>query len=266
MTKSRRAGLAIVPCLFAAAPAVAQENAEGGQSLLDVFFNGIEWPAYFILAGSVVAITLIIEHFLTIRRASIAPVDQVKKAKEQIENRNFRECMDGLKNSHTFFASVMTAALGNARYGFDAMHEAALEKSGENSGRMFRKAEYLNILGNLGPLLGLLGTVWGMIIAFGDMAATGGAASGEAAEGAGGLARGISLALVNTLLGLSLAIIGLGFFGVCRNRIDSMTVHATVEALDVLEYFRPSASGSRNSEARRTARPEAAKAPAAAKT
>jgi biopolymer transport protein ExbB len=78
---------------------------------------------------------------------------------------------------------------------------------------MFRKVEYMNIIGNLGPLLGLLGTVYGMIIAFNDL----GRGGGEAAGDAGGLARGISLALVNTLLGLGVAIVGLLFFGICRN-------------------------------------------------
>ena len=111
----------------------------------------------------------------------------------------------------------MTAALQHGRHGFDAMHEAATEKSGELSGRMFRKAEYLNILGNLGPLLGLLGTVWGMIEAFGELGAAGGGGGG------GQLAAGISKALVNTLAGLGLAILGIGFFGVCRNRIEALT-------------------------------------------
>ena len=252
MTKLRRVGPALL-ALAAAAPALGQEaEGEGGQSLLDIFIIGIEWPAYFILVGSVVAITLVIEHFLTIRRCNISPIEQIKQAKTQIENRNFRECMEAMKKSHTFFATIMAAALNNARHGFDAMHAAAVEKSGEVSGRMFRKAEYLNILGNLGPLMGLLGTVYGMIKAFGAL----GAAGGAAGSGAGGLAQGISEALVNTLLGLSLAVVGLGFFGVCRNRIDSMTVHATVEALELLEYVRPSPT--RSSEGRRAAKPEGA--------
>jgi biopolymer transport protein ExbB len=134
------------------------------------------------------------------------------------------------------------------------MHEAAQEKSGQLSGRMFRKAEYLNIIGNLGPLLGLLGTVWGMIEAFGELGASGGSGGAQ-------LAGGISKALVNTLLGLALAILGIGFFGVCRNRIESLTVAATVEVLDLLEYFRPAptAPGARSGERparRRAARPD----------
>jgi biopolymer transport protein ExbB len=229
------AGVVAVGQVPASAPAA------GRQPLLQIIYEGIEIPSYFIFAGSIVVIALIVEHFLTVRRAVIAPPFQVSQARRQIENRDFRACLDALRESRTFFAQTMTAALSHARHGFDAMHEAALEKSSELSGRMFRRAEYLNIIGNLGPLLGLLGTVWGMIEAFGSLGAGGGQA------GAGDLAGGISKALVNTLLGLSLAIVGIGFFGMCRNRIDSLTVAATVQVLDLLEYFRP-APGARPAE------------------
>jgi biopolymer transport protein ExbB len=217
---------------------VAWAQSAGGerQTLLKIIRDGIEIPTYFILIGSVVTIALVVEHFLTVRAASISPVQQVKQVRGEIETRRFRDCFDRLRQSRTFFARVMTAALQHHRHGFDAMHEAALEKSGELSGRMFRKAEYLNIIGNLGPLLGLLGTVWGMIEAFGSLGVGGGQA------GAGDLASGISKALVNTLLGLALAIVAIGFFGVCRNRIESLTVAGTVDALDLLEYFRPASA------------------------
>lgn len=245
-------GTMVGSCLLAA-PALAQPAppAEQRQSILQIMIQGIEIPTYFIVAGSVAAIALIIEHFLNVRRPTILPPAQVKWAREQIENRNFRESFDKLKQSSTFFARIMTASLLHARHGFEAMRDAALEKSGELSGRMFRKAEYLSILGNLGPLLGLLGTVWGMIEAFGSLGAAGGGA------GAGELATGISKALVNTLLGLALAIVALGFFGVCRNRIDSLTTSATVEALNLLEYFRTAgtATPSRPAEPRRSERP-----------
>jgi biopolymer transport protein ExbB len=229
-----------------AAPVLAQSATpaagQAEQSLFDIIRAGIEVPSWFILAGSIAVIALIVEHFLNVRRASIAPLEQVRRARELIEARSFRECLDMLKQSRSFFAQIMTGALGHARHGFDAMHAAALEKSGELSGRMFRKAEYLNIIGNLGPLLGLLGTVWGMIEAFSSLGAGGGQAS------SGALAGGISKALVNTLLGLALAILGIGFFGVCRNRIESLTVAATVDALDLLEYFRPVPRGEKAAE------------------
>lgn len=202
-------------------------------SMWRVIYDGIEWPAYLILLGSLVTIALVIEHFVNVRAATIAPPAQVKHARQLIERRKFRECVDSMRKSSTFFAQTMSAALRHARHGFDAMHAAASDKSNELAGRMFRKVEYLNILGNLGPLMGLLGTVYGMIYAFSALAAGGGEAE------SGQLARGISLALVNTLLGLMLAIVGLGFFGWCRNRVDQLTIQATVQAFDLLEYFRP---------------------------
>ena len=77
-----------------------------------------------------------------------------------------------------------------------------------------------------------------MIIAFAALAADG----GEASADSGKLAKGISLALINTLLGLGLAIIGLGFYGWCRARVDQMTVAASAHVFDLLEYFRPASS------------------------
>ncbi|MDX2198429.1 MAG: MotA/TolQ/ExbB proton channel family protein [Phycisphaerae bacterium] len=224
------------PAAPGAAPAVAAAPPER-TSLLNIFFDGIEVPSYFIFLGSFVCIMLIVEHFVTVRHATIAPLEQTRRVRKLIEQRNLRECVDAIQKSGTFFARTMNAALQHAPHGFDAMHEAATEKSGELSGRMYRKVEYLNILGNLGPLLGLLGTVWGMIEAFGSL-------SNAAGTDAGGLAGGISKALVNTGLGLVLAIIGLAFYGVCRNRIESHTVSATVEVLNMLEYFRPAAQSS----------------------
>ncbi len=237
VAESGRALAAIVAFALGAPPALAQEGVGSG-SLWSVVRQGLEWPGYLILAGSVALITLIFEHFLTVRRNTIAPTAEIRKARASIERRAFRECVEHMRKSRSFFASILTAALGHARHGFDAMHEAALERSAQLSGQMYRKVEYLNILGNLGPLMGLLGTVLGMIYAFGELGQSGGEA------GASQLARGISLALVNTLLGLVLAVVGLGFFGVCRNRIESLTVQATVEALDLLEYFRPGAAAS----------------------
>jgi len=249
-----RAGAAGLTVVCGAAEVLGQEAAvapAGTHSMWEIVRQGIEWPAWFILAGSLVTIALIVEHFIVVRPTTVAPAEQVKKARSLIERRNFRECLDRMQKSSTFFARVMAAGLQHARHGFDAMHAAALEKSSELSGQMFRKVEYMNIIGNLGPLLGLLGTVYGMIIAFNALGQSGGVAGSDAP----GLAIGISLALVNTLLGLGLAIVGLGFFGVCRNRVDAFTTQATVQVLDLLEYFRPAPAAPHAAEATRAARP-----------
>ena len=222
---------------FSAAPAWAQNSATPPAAEAESFFQlvvrGAEAPGTVIGVLSLISLTLIIQHFWTIRRDTMVPADEVETIRQMIERRQFKEILDYLKGRTSMFADVLTMSLRHGRHGFDAMHEAAEERSGAWSARLFRRVEYLNIIGNLGPLLGLLGTVLGMIEAFSRMKAQHGAYKPE------DLAGGIGLALVNTFLGLIVAIVSLAFFGICRNRVDAMTVTAHAAVLDVLEYFRP---------------------------
>jgi biopolymer transport protein ExbB len=210
-------------------------DVEGVQrvSFLNILFRGAEWPGILIALFSLASVTIIIEHFWTIRRATMTPDAEVEATREMIENRRFKECIEYIRVRKSMFADVLTAGLRHGRHGFDAMQEAASERAGAWSSRLFRRVEFLNIIGNLGPLMGLLGTVLGMIRAFSAMQATHGAYKPE------DLAGGIGLALVNTFLGLAVAIVSLGFFGVCRNRVDALTVSAHAAVVDLLEYFRP---------------------------
>lgn len=236
--------------VFAQAESTA---ADPPQSFLSLLLRGAEAPGLIIGLMSVVAVAFVAEHFITIRRATMAPVEEVEVTRAMIEGRQFKECLDRLQKSRTMFAHLMTAGLRHGRHGFDAMHEAVDETAASWSSRLFRRSEYLNVLGNLGPLMGLLGTVLGMIRAFNEMQATHGAYKTE------DLAGGISLALVNTFLGLGLAIIGLGFYAICRNRVDRLTVEARASAIQMLEYFRPAASaaGAGSVAAERPAAPRA---------
>ncbi|MBE7506754.1 MAG: MotA/TolQ/ExbB proton channel family protein [Planctomycetia bacterium] len=222
---------------FAVPLHAADVPVESGRSFLRVLRDGAEWPGVIILALSLAAVTIIIEHFWTIRRSTMSPQHEIENTRQHIEARRFKEAIEAIQGSRTMFADVMSTALRHGRHGFDAMHEAADERGAAWTSRLFRKVDALNVIGNLAPLMGLLGTVLGMIEAFGEMQAAHGAYKPE------NLAGGISLALVNTFLGLAVAIIALGFFGVCRSRVDAMTVAAHAAAIDLLEFFRPVAVG-----------------------
>ncbi len=217
---------------FGTIVAASNGQPEGGDSLIDLLRHA-EWTGVIILLMSIASVTIIAEQFLTIRRRTIVPAAEVEKARQMIERREFKEVIEYVRVRKSMFADVLTSSLRHGRHGFEAMHEAAEERSGAWTSRLFRRVEYLNIIGNLGPLMGLLGTVLGMMRAFLEMKATHGAYKPE------DLAGGIGLALVNTFLGLAVAIVSLGFFGVCRNRVDMLTVSAHAAVLDVLEYFRP---------------------------
>jgi biopolymer transport protein ExbB len=113
------------------------------------------------------------------------------------------------------------------------MREAMETTVSEQTAESFRRIEYLNIIGNLGPLLGLLGTVLGMIEAFQAMNAAGGQANPAQ------LAGGISKALAHTMLGLLLAVPCLAAFGVLRTMVDRLTNQAAMTAEELLLMLRP---------------------------
>lgn len=244
-TRTRRTTAAVTSFLFvllvAVGPAFAEDEVTAtttnktvtDTSFLDVVVQGYGWIGPIITILSIIVVWLIIQHFWMIRWNKMVNDAETAATRELIESRKFKECVELVSGSKTMFGDVLTIGLRHGRHGFDAMQEAVEERVGAWRSRLFRQVEYLNIIGNIAPLLGLLGTVAGMIQAFGQMQATQGAYGPEE------LAGGISIALVSTLMGLIVAILALGCFGVCRNRVDSMTVAAHAAVIDVLEYFRP---------------------------
>jgi len=217
------------------------EPAVERQSFLEVIWTGAELPGVVIGLLSLASVTVIIEHFWTIRRGTMFPPEELETTRRLIEERRFKECVEYVRQRSSMFGDVLTGSLRHGRHGFEAMIEAAEQRAAAWRSRLFRKVEYLNIIGNLGPLMGLLGTVVGMIRAFTAMQATHGAYKPE------DLAGGIGLALVNTFLGLAVAIVSLGFFGVCRNRVESFTVATHAGVVDLLEYFRPTPTAASDS-------------------
>ena len=109
----------------------------------------------------------------------------------------------------------------------------------EQSARLFRKIEYLSVIGNIAPMMGLLGTVIGMIFAFRELS------DSQGAPRAADLAEGIYLALITTVEGLIVAIPSLAAFAVFRNRVDHLVAEVTYVAQHVtapLKRGRPKAS------------------------
>jgi biopolymer transport protein ExbB len=149
-----------------------------------------------------------------------------------IEQRQFKELIEYTENDPTFVAKALNPALKRAP-SFSAMKEAMETSIGEQSADQFRKIEYLNIIGNLGPLLGLLGTVLGMIEAFSAMQRAQGSANPAV------LAGGISKALAHTFMGLFLAVPALAAFGVLRTITDKLTIRASLVAEELLLMIKP---------------------------
>ena len=127
---------------------------------------------------------------------------------------------------------MLHAGLSEVDGGYSAVEKAMEDAIAEQTARLYRKIEYLSVIGNIAPMLGLLGTVIGMIVAFREVASTQGAA--RAAD----LAEGIYLALVTTVEGLLVAIPSLAAFAVFRNRVDQLVAETTYAAQHAVTPFK----------------------------
>jgi biopolymer transport protein ExbB len=217
------------------ADTTAEQNAAVGQagSIFSLILTQKDPVFYTIVGLSIWGLTLIIQGFLVNRPSVIMPARTIETIREMIAQRRFKELIDFTETDPSFVSRALNPALKRAP-SFNSMKEAMETAVGEQTADQFRKIEYLNIIGNLGPLLGLLGTVIGMIDAFLALNASGGNASPAT------LAFGISKALVHTMLGLMLAVPCLAAFGFLRTMVDKYTVRASLIAEELLLMIKPS--------------------------
>jgi biopolymer transport protein ExbB len=185
-----------------------------------------------ILILSIFGLTLIIQGFIRNRMSVFMPESSTNTIREMIGAKKFKDLVEFTETDPSFVSKALNPALKRAP-SFSSMKEAMETAIGEQTAEQFRRIEYLNIIGNLGPLLGLLGTVLGMIEAFAAMQAAEGNAS--PAE----LAGGISRALAHTFLGLFLAVPCLACFGVLRTIVDRLTVRGALVAEELLLMVKP---------------------------
>jgi biopolymer transport protein ExbB len=231
------AGAGLTPAAFAqdaAAPApggqvITKENKTFFGLILDAKDDPIFWT---IVILSIAGMTLIIQGFMQNRPSVMMPEATTEQIRDMISQKKFKELIEFTESDPSFISRALNPALKRAP-SFSSMKEAMETALGEQTAEQFRKIEYLNIIGNLGPLLGLMGTVVGMIIAFLAMFNSGGQAD------PGQLAGGISKALTHTFLGLMLAVPCLACFGVLRTIVDRLTVRGALIAEELLLMVKP---------------------------
>jgi biopolymer transport protein ExbB len=222
-------------------PALAEEAKKARMSVGAMFYISTftDVIGFFdmaaIYACSLASIALIVEHSITIRRAILVPEVSVAQVKTMFDERRFREALEFCQNDPSFVSSIVHAGLIEAANGYDAMENAMQDATSERVARLFRKLEWLNLLGNVGPMFGLWGTIWGMMMAFGEIEARGGKANPA------DLAGGIMIALVSTFAGLIVAIPALSAYGIFRSRVEQLSLEAALVAEELLANFKPSA-------------------------
>jgi biopolymer transport protein ExbB len=200
------------------------------QGFFDIVFSGglTGFLIVLLLLGlSVCAAALVIEHILSIRASVLMPAGLAEQVQTQLLAGSVTNADALCRQNPSFLAFVLQAGIGEVDGGWTAVEKAMEDAAAEQSARLFRKIEYLSVIANIAPMIGLLGTVIGMIFAFQEVAATQGQA--RAAD----LATGIYQALVTTVGGLLVAIPALAAFAIFRNRVDQLVAEGSYMAQHV---------------------------------
>ncbi len=223
--------LSAVPALVALIAPLQAPAAKPAATAWEIIFSG-GWSGVAnmlaIIGLSVWAVYLVVDQCFALRRRELLPPGLAEAVVQLINSGRVREAEAACRQYPSVLSGVVLAGLQEAEHGWPQMEKAAEDALAEASARLMRKIEYLSVIGNLAPMLGLLGTVTGMIFTFQKVAATSGSAS------AGDLAEGIYQALVTTVAGLLVAIPALGAFAILRNRVDQLIAEVATNTVNVL--------------------------------
>ncbi len=224
-----------------ATTAMAQDGAAGNDpeaapaGFLSIIFSGGVVGAimiFILLALSVTAAYLIFDHLITIRRKDLMPEGLGEQVRQSLLAGDVAAAQQACNANPSFLSFVLMHGISELEFGWNSVEKSIEDALAEQSARLFRKIEYLSVIGNIAPMVGLLGTVIGMIIAFQEVASTQGTASAPQ------LATGIYQALVTTVGGLIVAIPAIGAFAIFRNRIDQFVAEAAYMAQHVFTPLR----------------------------
>ncbi len=188
------------------------------------------WLMIPIILCSIVSAAICVERFWTLRADQIAPRNLLAQVWNSVKSNDFdARRLRELRNGSPL-GQILAAGISGQRGGCDAMKENIEEVAGHVVHELER---YLNTLGTVAaitPLLGLLGTVVGMIRVFTAIKLEG---TGNAAV----LAGGISEALITTAAGLTVAIPSLFFYRFFQRRVDELVIHMEQEAIKLVEVM-----------------------------
>jgi len=191
-------------------------------------FQAAGWPIWLLLIASIVAVALIVERLIYLRREKILPkqlLDEVIRVYRA--GKVTPDVVDKLEQNSPL-GTVLAAALRNVDAPRDVMKESIEEAGRGVAHGLERFLTTLGTIASLAPLMGLFGTVVGMIEIFGAQSPTGGSNPAQ-------LAHGISVALYNTGFGLAIAMPALVFYRHFRALVDSFIVEMELQAVKFVD-------------------------------
>jgi biopolymer transport protein ExbB len=185
------------------------------------------WPIFPLILASVIAVAIIIERAYSLRTKEVAPATLLQETIKVYQERGVPAELINQLNDSSPLGRIFAIALKNAGNSREVMKESIEESGRAVTHELDRFLTTLGTIASMAPLLGLLGTVIGMIEIFG--AQTGGGTN------PGQLAHGISIALYNTAFGLIVAIPAMIAYRFFRSKVESLVVDMEQQAIKLVE-------------------------------
>jgi biopolymer transport protein ExbB len=185
------------------------------------------WPIWLLIPASIIAVGLIVERMMFLRSARIAPPTLLNEVVNELKQRGVSDGMLAKLAASSLLGRIFSAGLKNIKSTPQVMKESIEEEGRAVARDLDRFLTTLGTIASISPLLGLFGTVVGMIEIFGSQSAVGNSPAV--------LAHGISVALYNTAFGLIVAVPSMIFYRQFRAQADSLTLEMEQQAIKLVE-------------------------------
>jgi biopolymer transport protein ExbB len=202
------------------------------QSVLGWAFEALGWSYSLIfLTLSFTLVALFVMNLLQARRDNVVPVHLVEGFEGHLNEKRYQEAYELAKNDESFLGQVLSAGLAKLKEGYGQAIEAMQEVGEEENMKLDHRLSYMALIGTISPMIGLFGTVHGMIASFQVIAQA--TTAPKPAE----LAAGISTALFTTLIGLFIAIPAIAAYNILRNRVARLVLEVGIISEGLMSRF-----------------------------
>lgn len=191
---------------------------------------GLRYTVIF-LALSFSFVALFVMNVLAARRENILPPDLIQAFEAHLDAKQYQEAYELARNDDSFLGKVLSAGLAKVSTSYSEAVEAMQEVGEDENMKLEQRLGYLALIGTIGPMFGLLGTVDGMVQSFTVIA------EAVTAPKPSELAQGISKALVTTLVGLWIAIPAIAVHHILKNRIARLVLEVGIVSEGLMSRF-----------------------------
>jgi biopolymer transport protein ExbB len=202
------------------------------QSMISIIVENAGFAGWTTFVLSIVAFMLVIRLALELKREKIIPPGVLDDVEGALADQDYEEAYAAVQDDQSYIGRVLEGGLSKMNYGYDAIEKGSDEAWTNEQTGLMQTASYVQLIGQTAPMLGLFGTVFGMMKAFAVLATSAGAANPK------DLATGIMNSLVTTFVGLLVAIPTNALYLIIRNKIIASGLEVAVSSSDALAVFR----------------------------